>query len=444
MARKSFVLMVMGIVIFFLFSISSADVPHMINYSGKVTKPNGGLINGTFQMTFSIYPDTVDSPADWTETQAEVVVKHSVFSVVLGSINPIPPSVFDGSVKYLGIQIESDAELRPLKPIVSVAYAYHAGSADCGWVDDGTVVRLQTDTDKVGIGTRSPDQKLTVEGIISVTGNGVLTQDPGFLQLGGQYGWSDAGRFCFGDGTGWKLHISKAMPLTDLVTFHDNGSVDILGDLTVNGFGFTLNGPDLRIREESRGPGGRALVHWEQNELCLNFAGDFSKTRVMGTLLQVDGDAWVNGTTHTGVLEIHGGADIAEPFAISWSRKLQRGATVIIDAENPGHLTISSQPYDRRVAGIVSGAGGINSGLTLSQQGVIDEGQNIALSGRVYVLATASNGAIKPGDLLTTSSIPGHAMKATDRKRSHGAIIGKAMECLEEGEGLVLVLVTLQ
>ena len=56
MARKSFLLVVMGTLVLFLASISTADVPHMITYSGKVTKPQGGLINGTFQMTFSIYP----------------------------------------------------------------------------------------------------------------------------------------------------------------------------------------------------------------------------------------------------------------------------------------------------------------------------------------------------------------------------------------------------
>jgi len=70
--------------------------------------------------------------------------------------------------------------------------------------------------------------------------------------------------------------------------------------------------------------------------------------------------------------------------------------------------------------------------------------KNIALSGRVYALATAANGPIKPGDLLTTSEVSGHAMKATDRERWDGAIIGKAMSTLESGEGLVLVLVNLQ
>ena len=56
----------------------------------------------------------------------------------------------------------------------------------------------------------------------------------------------------------------------------------------------------------------------------------------------------------------------------------------------------------------------------------------------------ASHGVIKPGDLLTTSDTPGHAMKVSDHAQAQGAILGKAMSGLKEGKGLVLVLVTLQ
>ena len=93
---------------------------------------------------------------------------------------------------------------------------------------------------------------------------------------------------------------------------------------------------------------------------------------------------------------------------------------------------------------IISGAGGITPGIKLQQTGVVEGSQNVALTGRVYVLADASRGSIRPGDLLTTSETPGHAMKATDPARTQGAILGKAMSGLDRGRGLVLVLVTLQ
>ena len=61
--------------------------------------------------------------------------------------------------------------------------------------------------------------------------------------------------------------------------------------------------------------------------------------------------------------------------------------------------------------------------------------------GRVYCWADATTAPIVPGDLLTTSNVPGHAMRANDAQMIHGAVIGKAMSPLSEGRGLVLVLI---
>jgi hypothetical protein len=151
----------------------------------------------------------------------------------------------------------------------------------------------------------------------------------------------------------------------------------------------------------------------------------------------------VNGNARVCVLTITGGCDLAEPFELS-HKDIPKGSVVVIDEENPGRLKLSDRAYDTRVAGIVSGANGIQPGLTLSHQSLGDSGQNVALSGRVYVQADASTAPIKPGDLLTTSDLPGHAMKVTDHGQAQGAILGKAMTGLKEGRGMVLVLVSLQ
>ena len=100
--------------------------------------------------------------------------------------------------------------------------------------------------------------------------------------------------------------------------------------------------------------------------------------------------------------------------------------------------------YDTCVAGIVSGANGVDTGIILIPPNVNEGGQNVAISGRVYAQADATGGPIKAGDLLTTSKNPGHAMKVTDHTRAQGAVLGKAMSALDEGTGMVLVLVTLQ
>ena len=158
-----------------------------------------------------------------------------------------------------------------------------------------------------------------------------------------------------------------------------------------------------------------------------------------------NGNVWVSNNLSTATLTIRGGADLAEPFNITaGENEVTQGAVVVIDDQNPGQLKLTDQPYDIHVAGVVSGANGINPGIQMHQQGLLEGGKNVALSGRVYVQADTSNGAIKPGDLLTTSSTPGHAMKVTDHAKAAGAILGKAMTSLSEGKGMVLVLVTLQ
>ncbi len=111
-------------------SISQASVPPFISYQGKLTTGEGGCLNDTVQMTFSVYPDTLGSVADWSETQTQVVIRDGIFSVLLGSVSPMPSSVFDGSIKFLGIQVESDLEMRPLRPMLTSAYAFRSQEAD--------------------------------------------------------------------------------------------------------------------------------------------------------------------------------------------------------------------------------------------------------------------------------------------------------------------------
>jgi hypothetical protein len=155
-----------------------------------------------------------------------------------------------------------------------------------------------------------------------------------------------------------------------------------------------------------------------------------------------------SGRIRTEVLEITGGSDLSEQFTVSpvdQSRSLEPGLVVSIDPENPGELQVCQTAYDRKVAGVISGAGGVRPGMLMGQKGSLADGAHpVALTGRVYVQADAATGPIEPGDLLTTSAVPGHAMKVTDHSRANGAILGKAMTGLADGQGLVLVLVSLQ
>lgn len=100
--------------------------------------------------------------------------------------------------------------------------------------------------------------------------------------------------------------------------------------------------------------------------------------------------------------------------------------------------------YDKHVAGVISGAGSYKPGIVLDKQGDKPNRKPIALVGKVYCKVDAQYGAIETGDLLTTSSTLGHAMKATDHQRAFGAVIGKALRPLLSGRDLIPILIALQ
>ncbi len=174
-------------------------------------------------------------------------------------------------------------------------------------------------------------------------------------------------------------------------------------------------------------------------------AGGYFRAYGGGNALIANGRAEIRGTAEVEVLQIVGGADVAEPFEVSGQQTPEPGMVVSIDPDQPGKLRVADCAYDRTVAGVVSGAGGVSPGLTLQHKGTQADGSvPVALTGRVWVWCDADAGAIHPADMLTTSDRPGHAMKVTDHSRAYGATIGKAMTSLEQGRGLVLVLVSLQ
>ena len=175
--------------------------------------------------------------------------------------------------------------------------------------------------------------------------------------------------------------------------------------------------------------------------------------RVVGLSINRDGGNVVIGDASGGtsrlvtpIVQVTGGSDFSEMFDVRSEETIEPGMLVVIDPKNPGSLMLSSKVNDRRVAGIISGAGGVKTGMMMGQKGSIADGKYpVALTGRVYCFADASNSAIEPGDMLTTSSTLGHAMKVEDFNSANGAMIGKAMTGLKQGEkGLVLVLVNLQ
>jgi len=174
---------------------------------------------------------------------------------------------------------------------------------------------------------------------------------------------------------------------------------------------------------------------------CLN--GD---VEINGDLI-LKGNQQSSGMKIEGDLEVTGdvrlvNADCAEEFEVADSEAIDAGTVMVIDGE--GAVRQSTQAYDRCVAGVVSGAGSFKPGIILGKQQGCADTLPLALIGRVFCKVDADYGAIRVGDLLTTSATPGHAMRAGEAERAFGAVIGKALRPLESGRGLIPILVALQ
>jgi hypothetical protein len=136
-------------------------------------------------------------------------------------------------------------------------------------------------------------------------------------------------------------------------------------------------------------------------------------------------------------------ADCAEDFQLADGCVAEPGAVMVLDDE--GNLRESGHAYDKRVAGVISGAGSFKPGIVLDRRHEVQENRRpLALLGKVFCKADAQFGPIRVGDLLTTSPTPGCAMRADDPIKSFGAVIGKALQPLTTGQALIPILIALQ
>jgi hypothetical protein len=153
-----------------------------------------------------------------------------------------------------------------------------------------------------------------------------------------------------------------------------------------------------------------------------------------------------NGVTYADGGFQSSGADFAESVAVRGQRsEYEPGDVLEIDRTARRHLALSHRPYATLVAGIYSTKPGLLATPHTIDDPIVKSAEvPLAVVGIVPCKVTTENGPIQPGDLLVTSSRAGFAMKGTDRRRLVGAVVGKALEPLPHGTGMIQVLVTLQ
>ncbi|MBD3261938.1 MAG: hypothetical protein GF334_09790 [Candidatus Altiarchaeales archaeon] len=150
--------------------------------------------------------------------------------------------------------------------------------------------------------------------------------------------------------------------------------------------------------------------------------------------LYVDGELNVSSDLYLGGDLYGADADIAENFDVEG--ELEAGGVVVVSEKDAETLVPSATAYNTAVAGVIS----TDPAYILNSE---NNGLPLALAGRVSVKVCNESGAIKPGDLLTTSSVPAHAMRCGDKTRCFGAVIGKALEEFQQEEGTIKMLVML-
>ncbi len=430
-------------------------------YQGQL-KLNGALVDGSTDMIFTLYDrnpggNIIGAPVTFPDDGRvipPVDVTAGIFKVELD----FGVTSFNGSRRWLEIQVRPHSigsyTLFERQEVTVAPYALQTRGI---YVDE---------FQRVGIGTTAPGWPLdiaanqavvrmvssvnTFGSVLELRNNALTPTFIGAVNFVNNAG-AFRGQIAYTPNDEMQFRIGG----TQSIDFRSHG-------LEVTGNGQTFNNATMRAINTQ--PNQGIAGYFESNS---NYSTTFMQNSGAGELLLLKHNgsgSYINavdadfnlmfsvdnaGVTRTRVLEIMGGSDLSERFDVSSDGLMdlapEPGMVVCIDAENEGNLVVSRDAYDRRVAGIISGAGGVSPGMLMGQAGTAASGdQPVALTGRVYCRATTANGPITPGDLLTTSSVAGHAMRVEDHSRAQGAVLGKALGGLAQGDGLVLVLVGLQ
>jgi len=415
---------------------TAATVTQNINYQGRLTDSSGNPLTGTYSMTFKLYTVPTGGSDFWHSTQS-VQCENGIFTVSL----PVDHYDFRGGALWLGITVaENFLEMTPRQEIRPVPYALSLRPNS--WIaatGSDYALHLVKNEDTGGaltIGSADNNQEGILIGVYGTNSRGIKLETSGT----GSYGvdiLTDAS-----NGRGINITTKKPdSPGIYAETRGDNSqgfAANTYGNSGSHGIDvFTRGSGSYGIKAQASGPQAHAV--WGQatgTEANGVVAYSTQWTAIYADTSRADQKygLYTPDYIYAGGTEVPS-SDIAEYIPVT--EDVEPG-TVMIIGEN-GVLQVSTIAYDTRVAGIVS----THPGVSLGTKDTGNPGEEqIAIAGRVPCKVDATKTPIHAGDLLTTSDKPGHAMKATDAKI--GTVVGKAMGTIENGTGVIEVLVMLQ
>jgi hypothetical protein len=250
----------------------------------------------------------------------------------------------------------------------------------------------------------------------------------------------------FNAGPGTPTQLTNAAAIGANAAVSANNAL-VLGGIGANavkvGIGTTTPGAGLDVEtNNSLGLSVQTFAGTGTAMIAISNGGDIAVFRTgANNMARIDssGKGFFDGGTQIG------GADFAESVEpASSGNRYEPGDVLVIDRTGRRRVTLSQEAYSTLVAGIYS----TKPGVVATPYGMDDprsmKGIPLAIVGIVPCKASAENGPINVGDLLVTSSVPGYAMKGSDHSRMLGAVVGKALEPLRKGHGVIQILVTLQ
>jgi hypothetical protein len=189
---------------------------------------------------------------------------------------------------------------------------------------------------------------------------------------------------------------------------------------------------------------GQMVMRSDNGYVGIGTMSPISMLDVAGQIHAAGGIVFPDGSTqNTAFNSTLCGGDYAEAVDVTGERhNYGPGDVLVIDPNSPGKFLKSAEPYSTAVLGVYSTKPGVLGRRQESQKN--DDEVPMAMVGIVPTKVSAENGAIKPGDLLVSASTPGYAMKGTAPSRMLGAVIGKALGRLDSGTGTIEVGITLQ
>lgn len=169
-----------------LLARGAGAVPAAVTVQGRLTDSNGLGRHGSFAVKFTVYDAETGGAALWTKTVSSLPVRGGTFQLLLAETpgQPRLADVFSGGTPFLELQVLSgpgvvspEEPMTPRQPLVSVPFAFGAGSAEALVADGAAVVRaggaerLRVAADgKVGVGTSTPTAALHVAGVPGTDG----------------------------------------------------------------------------------------------------------------------------------------------------------------------------------------------------------------------------------------------------------------------------------